>query len=252
MRIAALALLVCPAGLLGQASPPAHTSASPDFAGVWRRSRRAPDNKRQYTVAELVQPLGDPPPMTAWGQARFNAAKPNIGPRSVPFAESNDPTTQCLPPGIPRLYTVMLGAPFELLQVPGRIIMFFENNHYVRQIFIDGRPHSDDTGPTYLGDAIGKWEGTTLVVDTVGFNDKTWLDTFGHPHSDALHLVERFQRPKSDVLTDDISINDPKAYTKPWLSHMIFDHEPGWNIQELVCEDNLNFKDLQKLSESHK
>lgn len=190
--------------------------------------------------------------MTAWGQARFNAAKPNIGPRSVPYAESNDPATQCLPPGIPRLYSVMLGAPFEILQVPGRLIMVFESNHYFRQIYVDGRAHSTDASPTWLGDAIGKWDGSMLVVDTVGFNDKTWLDTFGHPHSEALHLVERLQRAKKDVLTDDITMTDPKAYTKPWVSHLIFDLEPGWNIQEEICEDNLNFKDLQNLSESHK
>jgi hypothetical protein len=103
-----------------------------------------------------------------------------------------------------------------------------------------------------MGDSIGKWEGDTLVVDTVGFNDKTWLDNDGHPHSEDLHVVERIRRASHDTLTFDITIDDPKAYTKSWSGHMIFELKPGWNLGEMVCEDNITFSDMQKKSEAGK
>lgn len=191
--------------------------------------------------------------MTAWGEAQFKAAKPNAGPRMVPIAESNDQVVKnCLPPGLPRIYSTRLGGPFEILQVPGKVIMIFEYDHFVREIHTDGRQHSADLNPTWLGDSVGKWEGNTLVVDTIGFNGKTWLDNYGHPSSDALHLVERMARTSHDDMTDTMTIEDPKAYTKPWVAHVLFDLEPGWDLEEYVCEDFLNFRDLQNLSESTK
>ena len=108
----------------------------------------------------------------------------------------------------------------------------------MRQIHTDGRDHPKDLLPTWLGDSIGKWDGDTLVVDTVGFNDKTWIDNTGLPHSDALHLVERLRRVSHDVLQLDITVDDPKAYTKPWSVQRVFDLKPDWEIGELICEDN--------------
>jgi hypothetical protein len=251
-------VMICSAGMLGQTAPPqgspkSQTAASTDLTGVWRRSRRPPDNARKYTLNELTGSLGNGiSPMTAWGEAQFRAAKPNNGPRAVSLAETNDPATKCFPPGVPRIYGSRLGAPFEIMQVPGRVMMYFEYDHFVRQIFMDGRQHPADLNPTWLGDSIGRWEGNTLVVDTVGFNDKTWLDGAGHPHSGALHVVERMRRTSRDTLTNDITIDDPKAYIKPWVAHMIFELKPDWNITEYVCEDFLNFQDLQKISESKK
>jgi hypothetical protein len=123
----------------------------------------------------------------------------------------------------------------------------------VRQIFTDGRQHSEDITPSFMGDSIGKWEGDTLVVDTVGFNDKTWLDGEGLPHSDALHLVERIRRVSHEAMTIDFTIDDPKAYTKPWVAHNLFELKPGWNIGEVVCvDDNANFLGTEKMLESGK
>jgi len=192
--------------------------------------------------------------MTPWGEARFNAAKPNgnNSPRAVSLAETNDPIYKCFPPGVPRIYSVRLGAPFEIMQVPGRVVMIFEYDHFVRQIYTDGRQHPTDLNATWMGDSVGKWEGNTLVVDTVGFNDKTWLDALGHPNSDALHLVERIRRISHEAMIDDMTIDDPKAYTKPWTAHTVFELKPDWNLAEYVCEDFLNFDDLQKTSESTK
>jgi len=227
-------------------------AASTDLSGMWRRTRRPPDNKRKYTIFEIALSLtNDEPPMTAWGLEKFKAAKPNVGPHAVTIAESNDPTVNCFPPGVPKIY-LMRGAPLEILQEPGRVVMYFEYDHFVREIFTDGRQHTSDLNPTWMGEAIGKWDGDTLVVDTIGFNDKTWLDYSGHPHSDALHVVERIRRLDHNTLVNDITIEDPKAYTKPWVSHMVFDLHPDWKIEETICEDDVNFSNVQKISESKK
>ena len=223
-----------------------------DLTGVWRRSRRPPDNTRQYSLFELVFSLtNEDPPMTPWGEAKYKAAKPNVGPHQVPLSQTNDPVFSCFPPGVPRIY-LQRGLPFEIMQIPGRVVMLFEYDHFVRQIFTDGRQHPQDINPSWMGDSIGRWDGDTLVVDTVGFNDKTWLDQVGHPHSDALHLVERIRRVNHDALTIDITIDDPKAYTKPWVAHMLYDLKPSWNVGEEVCEDNVNFLNMEKLMESGK
>jgi hypothetical protein len=191
----------------------------------------------------------DEPPMTPWAEERFKTTKPSFGPRSV--EDSNDPVNPttvnamgCFPPGLPRMY--LQPFPMEIVQVPGRVIMFFEFSHYVRQIYTDGRKHNLDLGPTWLGDSIGHWEGDTLVVDTIGFNDKTWLDRAGHPHSDQLHLTERFHRVDPNTMQDELTIDDAKAYTKTWGSTLTFALHPKWNIMEMVCEDNVNFDEFLK------
>jgi len=96
-----------------------------------------------------------------------------------------------------------------------------------------------------MGNSIGHWEGDTLVVDTVNFNDRTWIDRIGHPHSDQLHAIERFRRTAPDHLVDDITIDDPKAYTKPWTAHLEFKLRP-WKLTEQFCEDGESFLGLEK------
>jgi hypothetical protein len=254
LALAVMVALVCTGGMLGQAAAAqrAANAPAPDIAGVWRRSRTPPDKARQYTLGEIVGSIGDIPPMTPWAMAKFKANEPNGGPHPVPLGQTNDPQFQCFPPGVPRIYSTRLGAPFEIIQIPGKVVMIFEYDHFVREIFTDGRQHPQDLNPTWMGDSVGKWEGNTLVADAVGFNDKTWLDGAGHPHSELLHLVERIRRPTRDAMIDDITIEDPKAYTKPWVAHEIFELKPGWDLEEYVCEDNLNFKDLQSITESPK
>ena len=242
-----------PGAAKASSAPKAGTAgATPDLSGVWRRSRRPPDNKRKYTLYEIALSLtNDEPPMTPWGLEKFKTAKPNVGLHPFTLAQTNDPVAQCFPPGVPKIYLVR-GAPFEILQAPGRVMMYFEYDHFVREIFADGRKHTEDPNPTYMGESIGKWEGNTFVVDTIGFNDKTWLDYAGHPHTDQLHVTERIQRTSQDTLVNDITIEDPKAYTRSWTSHMVFDLHPDWKIEETICEDNVNFSNVQKISESGK
>jgi hypothetical protein len=183
-------------------------------------------------------------PLTPWGEERFKTSRATHGPNAVASTTSTEPIVNCLPPGVPGIFTVSI-YPMEIMQVPGRVIMFFEYGNYVRQIFTDGRKHKSLT-PTWMGDSIGQWEGDTLVVDTTGFNDRTWIDSEGHPHSDALHVVERIRRLDHEHLVDEITVEDPKAYTKTLAMKRVFDFEPDWNIAEFVCEDNDVFLKYQK------
>jgi hypothetical protein len=129
------------------------------------------------------------------------------------------------------------------------VLIIYEFDHFVRQIWTDGRPHVKDLPGTWMGDSIGKWEGDTLVADTTGFNDKTWVDRAGHPHSEDLHVVERIRRADPKTLQVDITIEDPKAYTKPWGGQLLFTGRPDWSISELVCLDNINFEQFLKNEE---
>lgn len=206
------------------------SSQIPDLSGVWRR--HPTPSERKFAGWEFTQ---DMPPMTPWAQARFDKARPTFGPNAVSVAESNSPDYHCLPPGVPYIY--FRPHPVEFIQGKGRVIMYFEYDHYVREIYTDGRKHPTDLDPTWMGHSIGWYDNGSLVVDTVGFNDKTWLDRVGHPHSDALHLIERFRRIDHDNLTDEMTIIDPKAYTKPIKVTMHFQLKPTWDIGEFICQE---------------
>jgi len=129
--------------------------------------------------------------------------------------------------------------PFQIFQLPDRVLFVFEGaTHTWRAVFTDGRKHDPDPNPTYLGDSIGHWEGDTLVVDVVGFNDRTWLDQEGHPHSEKLHVVERYTRQDEYTLHYSATIEDPVAYTKPWTTSYSIPWVPGAELLEYVCNEN--------------
>ena len=159
----------------------------------------------------------------------------------------DDPEGYCLPPGVPR-YTGT-PYPFQFLQMPDRIVILYEGaSHMYRQIFMDGRKHTpkDQLNPTWLGESIGSWEGNdTLVVDTIGFNGRTWLDYVGHPSSEDLHVVEKFRRPDYLTLEYEATIEDPQMYTRPWTTNFRVKFRPGWDLLEYVCLENN--KDLKHL-----
>jgi hypothetical protein len=225
------------------ALPSLALAQQPNLSGVWN-IRSTPETRYlSYAFSR------EEPPMTEWAQERFKLTKPSFGPRS--FADSNDPVNPttvnavgCFPPGTPRIY--LQPFPMEIVQTPARVLMIFEFNHFIRQIWTDGRGHNTDLGPTWFGDSIGHWEGDTLVVDTIGLNDKTWIDRAGHPHSDQLHVIERMRRPEQNTLQVALTMEDPKAYTKPWGGQVTFQLHPTWNITEMVCEDNVNFDEFLK------
>ena len=198
-----------------QSSGTATTSApvlSHDLSGVWMQY---PDGNVPGVPGMNAVDNRTRPPLTPWGKAKFDAAKPLVGPRAVP-GEENNPELRCDPDGPPKLLN--LPNPFEIIQIPDRVLMFFELGHIWRTVWTDGRPLPKDPDPTYLGYSVGKWEGDTFVVDTIGFNDKLWDDSFGNPRSDQTHLTERYRRLNHDTLELQIIIDDPKAYTKPWVS----------------------------------
>ena len=161
-----------------------------------------------------------------------------------------DPEGYCLPPGGPRLMATPY--PMEIIQQPDhkRILMIFEGaTHIWREIYMDGRPHprGDDLNPTYLGHSVGRWEKDTLVVDAVGFNENSWLDYYGHPHTDLLHVVEKFTRPNKATLHYEALIDDPGAYARPWTVAWNIPWKADGELVEYICQENNKY--LQKLTD---
>ena len=129
--------------------------------------------------------------------------------------------------------------PFQIFQLPDRVLFLYEGGAHVwREIFTDGRPHPKDPNPTFLGDSIGHWEGDTLVVDAIGFNDKTWLDQDGHPHTEALHVIERYTRTDEMTLRYEATIDDPDTYAAKWTTAYTIPWQPGAELSEYICQEN--------------
>jgi hypothetical protein len=232
---AALALMP---NSFAQTSKPSETTktqdvASPlshDLSGVWMQYPQGdvPGTPGMNTVNQRFRP-----PLTPWGQARLDAARPLVGPKAV-AGEENSPTLRCDPDGPPKVLNHP--NPFEIVQIPGRMFMFFEEQHIWRTIWADGRALPKDPDPSYLGYAVGKWEGDTFVVETIGLNDKVWADAYGNPRSEQTRLTERYRRLNHDTLELQVTIDDPKSYTKVWVSPpKLHKLEAGWEIAEWFC-----------------
>jgi len=197
------------------ASVSSQPAAPPDFNGVWS----AP------FTPDISKPLGHQPPFTPYGAERFEKED-----------EIDDPLTQCLPIGPAR--GIQAGImPFQIVQTPSVFAILFENQHTFRIINTDGRSHPKDADPTWFGDSIGKWEGDTLVVDTIGLNERTWLDTAGHEHSDQLHLTERFQKIDENSIKWTVTFEDSKFFTEPWSVTLPIARQ-NTNIMSYSCEEN--------------
>src|SRR3984893_10348626 len=236
--IAALAAIpACPALMLaqmpGQQSGTAKTNVSApadphDLSGMWEFFNGVPGQGIYAT------PSKEHPPMTPWAKAKYDQAKPGYGPKAQ--AGGNDPILKYNPTGIPRL--LLFPQPFEILQTPERVFMFFERHHAWRQIWTDGRGHPKDLAATWMGDSVGKWEGDTFVVDTVGLNEKSWLDFYGDPHSEDIHLVERYKRVDHNTMSLQLVVEDPKAYTATWTgdikSYKLLTGKKAY-MEELFC-----------------
>jgi hypothetical protein len=196
-----------------------------DLSGAWWHHGKSGSTLSRNNV----------PPMTAWAQAGYAANKPGIGraDRIVPLG--NDPVMQCDPIGFPRVMFYD-AYPTEIIQVPGRIIEFFDYFYVHRTIWMDGRELPKDPDPTWYGVSVGKWEGDTLVVETVGFNDRTWIDDDGHPHSEDMRVEERYRRIDHDNMELNMTIIDPKAYTQPWVGETkTWKLDPKLELREDVC-----------------
>ena len=147
----------------------------------------------------------------------------------------DDPVVNCLPAGVPRAMLL----PWRIVQTPTHIFFLFEADSY-RQIFMDGRQHpgADAVNPTWYGHSLGHWDGDTLVVDTIGFNDRTWLDYVGHPHTERLHVVERWTRREFGTLENQVTIDDPGAYARPFTATFRARLLPGIDVMEYICNEN--------------
>ena len=209
------------------APAPKTPDGKPDLSGIWR----AAEGKYLQNITGDLREV----PFQPWAAALYN--------ERVAVLAKGRPTERCLPHGVPDAMMVRSG-PWKIVQTPRvTLILFEEMNHY-RQVFTDGRGFPKDPNPTWLGYSIGKWEGDTFVVDTTGFNDQTWLDDPGHPHTDAMHAIERFRRRDFGHLEIDITIDDPKAYTTPWTVTARFDLLPDTELIENLCD---NEKDAQHM-----
>ena len=237
------AMAICSATLFAQAKqstgkttvPVSNGPLSHDLSGVWMQypDGDVPGTPGMNGVNEHFRP-----PLTPWGQAQVDAAKPLQGAKAVGGKEENT-ALKCEPSGPPQV--LILPNPWEIVQIPGRVFMFFEEQHIWRTIWTDGRPLPKDPDPSWLGYSVGHWEGDTFVVDTIGFNDKEWVDLYGNPRSEKTHLIERYRRLNHETLEQQIIIDDPKTYTKPWVSPpKLHKLEPTWEIAEWFCAQGEN------------
>jgi hypothetical protein len=200
-----------------RAQGPRTGDGRPDLSGIWRS---ASDRYLTDLAAGAQVPFQSP------AAALYKERQANKG--------KGNPADRCLPRGIPG---VMLGhdRPWKLVQTPGMIVILFDELLHYRQIFTDGRGFPDDFAPTWFGYSVGKWDQNALVVETTGLTDQTWLDNSGHPHTDALRVTERFRRSSAGTMDIDITINDPKAYSRPWTTTVRFERVSEADFGEHVC-----------------
>jgi hypothetical protein len=176
-----------------------------------------------------------PPPLTPWGQTKFMANKPSYGPRAVPPSAGNDAIGNCDPIGFPRnLFSP--SRPVQFIQLPNELLQVFQYHSVWRQIWTDGRQVPKDLDPTWYGFSTGKWEGDTFAVNTVDLDERTWLDHFGYPHSADMKVEERYHRTDHDTFELIVTVDDPKTYTKPWVSDKkIFKLNAQQQLDEEYC-----------------
>src|SRR5215475_1130275 len=191
---------------------PRTREGKPDLSGVWYAQR-------------TVDP-GKPSPLP-WADVLQRERAANNS--------KDSPGAHCLPRGLTNAGALF---PYKLVQTPALLVMIFEDDtpsH--RQVFLDGRGHPRDPNPNWMGHSIGHWEGDVLVIDTVGFNDRSWLGPQGHPHTEMLHVTERLHRADLGHLEIELTIEDPGAYSKPWVIKRVADLDTTDEIGEYVCID---------------
>jgi hypothetical protein len=203
------------------APAPRMPDGKPDLSGIWRRaasSKVTAGNLAAAGAEVLFQP---------WAQAVFDARREQNG--------KGAPSERCLPHGIAK--GTLIAEPTKIVQTPGLIVILYEEFTHYRQVYTDGRQRPSNRKPTWLGYSLGRWEDDTLVVDTRGFVNDTWLDFGGHPATDALHFIERYRRRDFGHMDVEFTVDDPKAYLKPWSFAVSYDLLPDTEIFESTCEN---------------
>jgi hypothetical protein len=229
-----------PDGKVNLSAPaPRAPDGKPDLTGVWHLQ-----TTRQETS------LTPSPPQTQGGVSYTNNIFRDMTPEDVPEKPEAaklraermkngtrpNPSVFCLPMGIP--VNNFLVEVVKFIQAPKEIVVIYEVDGSYRQIYTDGRPLSKDMSPSWLGYSTAHWDGDTLVVETEGFNDRTWLDMIGHSHSEALHLTERYHRSDYGHMDVEMTFNDPVMYTHPFTIRFTHALIPDSDILEAYCNEN--------------
>jgi len=205
------------------ATAPRLPDGKPDLSGIWEPI----SPKYLRDLAADLKP-GEVP-YQPWAKALVDSRADGSHAR-----EESD--ANCLPQGIPKIAAAP--APWKIIQSAGTIVILHEAFNLWRQVFLDGRQFAEDLNPSWLGYSIGKWDGDTLVVESKGFNGKTWLDQAGKPTTEALHVTERYRRKNFGTMEIQITIDDPKAYTKPWTVTEEVRLVLNTDLLEFICNEN--------------
>jgi hypothetical protein len=197
------------------APAPRMPDGKPDLSGVWNKS---------ITVNSAADV---PAPYTQFGLERFNAAKNEVDPQGL-----------CIFPGVPRIMN--LPYPFQIVQLPDKVVFLYEALHNFRIVYTDGKNRYEGLPPALMGHSIGHWEGDTLIVETTGLTDRTRLDDFGNVHSAQTRVTERYRRDGRDTLVFNYTLEDPLMYAEPWTvpERRIPLAPPDWELMEYACTDN--------------
>jgi hypothetical protein len=232
-------LMVLAASLAAQTpgqKPPVPRTADdrPDFSGIWQGGSVSfaigEANAARLTPAGAAAAPVKPEPLP-YNEAAMKRVQYYRDRRGI-----DDPMARCLMVGIPRITGMPM--PFQITQTKDQVIFLYEAFHAFRIIPTDGRPHPDDLTPAFMGDSVARWDGNTLVVDIVGFNDKTWISGVGTIHSEEMHIVERYTRVDYDTIVNDITIEDPEVFTKPWRTRQVIRLRADDRVREYECGEN--------------
>lgn len=223
-----------------QPAPPLVLRGPGSLAGIWvttgYKTSRVSARSRVAVTSE-----GKPPPLLPAAAALLEKRLADAD-RGYPYPIT---LSSCLPGGMPMMMIAGAPYPIQILETPGQVTMIFEEQNHFRVIHLGGT-HPDDPDPSFMGHSIGHWEGDALVVDTVGLTDRTTIDQVGTPHSDALHLLERFRRVDRGTLEVLMTLTDPKTFGAPWQTRAVFKTvPPGTGVSEYICENNRNAPDAQ-------
>ena len=207
------------------APAPRTPDGKPDLSGIW-----AGRNSGRYF--QDLSASGVEIPMLPWAKALYEERKANL--------QRGHPSERCLGHGVIDFDSHQ--TPRRIIQSPGVIAILFESYHQYRQILMDGRPLPEGGQPAFFGYSVGRWDGDTLVVETSGLNDQHWLDMNGHPQTESMHVTERFRRPNFGHIDVEVTINDPKAYSRPWTVKLPgLELLPDVDLIEAICENEKDF-----------
>jgi hypothetical protein len=207
-----------------KAPPPRAADGHVDLSGFWM-----PTDVVRHLLDLAADMKPEDIPLQPWARALYQERIDTNG--------KDHPGVRCQPSGIPEKLNIPDG--LKVVQTPDLLLFLYESRTIYRQVFTDGRPlPPKDVQPTWMGYSVGRWEGDTMVVETIGSNGQTWLDMKGLPGTDALHVTERYSRPATGRIDIEVTIDDPKAYTRPWKVNLQWTLQPDTDLIESICEEN--------------